>query len=217
MSALTRLWTVIFLVSYIEADWSGRICTAGPTQWRNYGYQLTATETSVPSAPYRFDTPVLCFAALASVHLVREPRPPWSNKRSTDSKRWATGDNYPAHSRPVIGRSRQSRFSEVEKFQEKIETQDSRVSLTSLNITSNWHHVYSNLTDLSEYWFAVMCDHHSLLTVKYNGRVLKWFLAVLQYIVQISYSTLKHASKVAGNQATTNSWKNKYKIKISNI
>ena len=30
MSAVMRLWTVIFLVSYIEADWSGRICTAGP-------------------------------------------------------------------------------------------------------------------------------------------------------------------------------------------
>ena len=42
----------------------GRICTAGPTQWRNYGYQLTAAETSVPSAlyrPLRYAT-VLCFA-----------------------------------------------------------------------------------------------------------------------------------------------------------
>ena len=35
MSALTWLWTVIFLVSYIQADWSHRICTAGPIQWRN--------------------------------------------------------------------------------------------------------------------------------------------------------------------------------------
>jgi len=31
----SRLWTVIFPVSYIEADWSGRICTARPTQWSN--------------------------------------------------------------------------------------------------------------------------------------------------------------------------------------
>ena len=54
MSALTRLWTVIFLV----ADLSGSICTAGPTQWRNYGYQLTAAETSVPFASYRLDTPL---------------------------------------------------------------------------------------------------------------------------------------------------------------
>jgi len=37
---------------------AGRICTAGPTQWRNYRYQLTAAETSVPSAPYRLDTPL---------------------------------------------------------------------------------------------------------------------------------------------------------------
>jgi len=28
------------------------------TQWRNYGYQLTAAETSVPSAPYRLETPL---------------------------------------------------------------------------------------------------------------------------------------------------------------
>ena len=40
------------------------ICTAGPTQWRNYGYQLTAA----------------------------------------DSKRGATGDNYPTHSRPFGNR-----------------------------------------------------------------------------------------------------------------
>ena len=62
MSALTRLWTVIFLVSYIEAGWSGRICTAGPTQWHNYGCQLMAAETSVPSAPYCLDMP-LCFVS----------------------------------------------------------------------------------------------------------------------------------------------------------
>jgi len=49
-SNIRRLWTVIFLVSYIESDWSGRVCTAGLTQWHNYGYQLTAAETSVPSA-----------------------------------------------------------------------------------------------------------------------------------------------------------------------
>jgi len=36
----------------------GRICTAGPTQWHNYGYQLTAAETSVPSASYHVDTPL---------------------------------------------------------------------------------------------------------------------------------------------------------------
>jgi len=112
MSALTQLWTVIFLVSYIEADWSSRLCTAGSTQWNNYGYQLTVC--SLCPLPLRYAT-VLCFAASASVHLVCGPRPLWSNKRLTDSKRWATGDNYPAHSRPVVGR-RQSRFSEVEKF-----------------------------------------------------------------------------------------------------
>ena len=36
----------------------GRICTAGPTQWHNYGYRLTAAETSVPSASYHVDTPL---------------------------------------------------------------------------------------------------------------------------------------------------------------
>ena len=37
---------------------AGHICTAGPTQWRNYRYQLMAAETSVPSAPYRLHTPL---------------------------------------------------------------------------------------------------------------------------------------------------------------
>jgi len=30
-------------------------------QWRNYGYQLMAAETSVPSAPYHLDTPLSLF------------------------------------------------------------------------------------------------------------------------------------------------------------
>ena len=38
------------MLGAVEANWSGRFCTAGPTQWPNYGYQLTAAETSVPSA-----------------------------------------------------------------------------------------------------------------------------------------------------------------------
>jgi len=54
MSALTRL----FPIYTVEADWSGRFCIARPTLWRNYGYQLMAAETSVPSAPYRFDMPL---------------------------------------------------------------------------------------------------------------------------------------------------------------
>jgi len=134
MSALTWPWTVIFLVSYIEADWSGRIWTAGPTQWRNYGYQLTEAETSVPSAPYRLDTP-LSFVSQRR-RLVCGPRPPLSNKRSADSKRWATGDNYLAHSRPIVKWSCQSRFSKSRNsfpgIKKKMETRDSRVSLTSL-------------------------------------------------------------------------------------
>ena len=38
--------------------YSGHICTAGPMQWRNYGYQRPAAETSSPSAPYHLDTPL---------------------------------------------------------------------------------------------------------------------------------------------------------------
>ena len=101
--SLTWLWTVIFLISYIQADWSRRICTAGPIQWRNYNI------CSLCPLLLRYAT-VLCFTALASVRLVcgatgREAR---SNKLSTDSKHSkcrATGDNYPAHNKPVVGQS----------------------------------------------------------------------------------------------------------------
>ena len=58
-----------------------------------------------------------------------------ANKRSTDSRRGATGDDYPAHNRPIVGRSlvlilgsREIPFSGSRK---KIETRDSRVLLTS--------------------------------------------------------------------------------------
>ena len=52
-----------------------------------------------------------------------------ANKRSIDSKRGVTGDNYPAHNRPIVGavaslNSQKSRnsFSGIEK---KIETLES--------------------------------------------------------------------------------------------
>ena len=131
MSALTRLWTVIFLVSYIEADWSGRICTDRPMQWHNYGHQRAAAETSVPFAPYRLDTP-LSFVS-------RRQRPCiWyadhghreANKRLTDSKCGATGDNYPAHNGPIVRRSLVSILASREisfpGSRKKIETLESR-------------------------------------------------------------------------------------------
>jgi len=130
MSALTRVWTVIFLVSYIEADWSGRICTAGPTQWHKWlSAHGSRNICSLCPLPLRYAT-VVCFTASASVRLVCRPRPPSSNKRSSDSKCWATGDNYPAHNRPIVGRSRQSRFSEVKKFLSRDweKNRDSRLS-----------------------------------------------------------------------------------------
>ena len=83
--------------------------------------------------PLRYVT-VLCFAASASMHLVCGPWPPWSNKRLTDSKLGATGDNNPAHSKPIVWRhvtlnSRKSRnsFPGIEK--------KNRVLLTSLQLS----------------------------------------------------------------------------------
>ena len=49
-----------------------------------------------------------------------------------------------------------------------------------------------------------MCHHHRLFAVKHNGRVLKRFLAVLQHVVQIGDTALKHATEVARDQASTN-------------
>ena len=145
MSALTRLWTVIFLVSYIEADWSGRICTAGPTQWRrpNYGYQRPSAETSVP-----YHTSLSFVSRCPSVRLVCGPRPRWSKPRSTDSKRGATGDNYPLTIGLLLGvaslDSRKSRnsFPGIEK-----KDRDSRLS-SLINIPNYyWQHISSTILE----------------------------------------------------------------------
>jgi len=61
-------------------------------------------QTSAAAVPYHLDTP-LCFVSRHPCiwyagHGRRE-----KNKRSTDSKRGATGDNYPTHNRPIVGRS----------------------------------------------------------------------------------------------------------------
>jgi len=61
------------------------------TQRRNYGYQVTAAETSVPSAPYRFDTPLSFVLRHLCIWYAGHGRP----EATTDSKRGATGDNYP--------------------------------------------------------------------------------------------------------------------------
>ena len=88
-----------------------------------------------PLFPYHLDTP-LSFILLRpciwyAVHGRGE-----ANKRSTDSKHGATGDNYPAHNKPIFGRplvsilrSREIPFPGLRK---KMETRDSQVSLTSL-------------------------------------------------------------------------------------
>ena len=143
--SLTRLWTVIFLVSYIEADWSGRICTAGPTQWRrpNYGYQRPSAETSVP-----YHTSLSFVSRCPSVRLVCGPRPRWSKPRSTDSKRGATGDNYPLTIGLLLGvaslDSRKSRnsFPGIEK-----KDRDSRLS-SLINIPNYyWQHISSTILE----------------------------------------------------------------------
>jgi len=131
-AALTRLWTVVVLICYIEADWSGRICTAGPKQWCNKLSAPTA-ETSAPNALYHLDTPPSFVSQRLCVWYAGHGRGE-ANKPSTDNKHGATDDNYPAHNRPIVRwslvsilGSREIPFPESRK---KIESRDSRVSLT---------------------------------------------------------------------------------------
>ena len=193
MSALTRLWTVIFLVSDIETDWSGRICIAGPMQWLNYGYQCPAAETS---APYHLDTPLTIVSRSLCIWYVGHSSGE-ANKRSIDSKHGARGGNYPAHNRPIFGQSLVSilRSREIPFLgsREKIENQDSRVSLTSIETTYT-HTICHYSTQLSKRC-CFYCHHNTLwrnikLTVN-NMIILKSQLLdiIVTYIPRHSFET----------------------------
>ena len=129
ISALTWLWTVIFLVSYIEADWSGRICTAKTIQWHNLGYQCLVAETSAPAAPCHLDTPLSFVSRRPSTHIN------WyvgdgcgeANKRSTDSKHEATLIPFTIG---LFSGGRYSQFSEVEKILSQDLEKRSRLGLS---------------------------------------------------------------------------------------
>ena len=71
-------------------------------QWHNYGYQGLAAETSAPFAPYHLDTPL---SFVWHLYGMRGHDGGEANKQSTDSMHGATGDSYPAHSRPIVRQS----------------------------------------------------------------------------------------------------------------
>jgi len=85
----------------LNSDLSWPHLHCGPMQWRNYGYQHPAPETS---APYHLDTPLTFVSRRPFVWYAGHSHGE-ANKRSTDSKHRATGDKYPAHDRPVVRRS----------------------------------------------------------------------------------------------------------------
>jgi len=114
MSALMRMWTVIFLVSYIDRlKWQHFHC------WANADLSAPSDRNICP-LPLRYAT-VLCFAA---VHEWGNSRGK-ANKQSTDSKHRATGGNYPTHNRPIVSilGSQEIPFPGTRK-----KDQDSRVS-----------------------------------------------------------------------------------------
>ena len=103
--------------------------------WRDYGYQRPAEETS---APYRLDTP-LSFVS-------RHPCVWYAGHGHGDvtqtSKHSAAGGNYPAHNRPVFGRSLvsilRSREIPFPGSRKKINNRDSQVSLIFLFEILKW-------------------------------------------------------------------------------
>ena len=105
-------------------------------------------QTSAAAVPYHLDTPLSFVSRRPCIWYAGHGRRE-ANKRSTDSKRGATGDNYPTHNRPFCRAgdsldSRKSRnsFPGIEK-----KDRDSGVSLTSLvqpklNIIQNFGHSF---------------------------------------------------------------------------
>ena len=76
-------------------------------------------------------------------------------------------------------------------------------TLTLLRL--DFHGKYHGLvTNLGKDRFAMVCNHHSLLTVKHYGCVLKGLLTVLQNIIQIGDAAFKNTPEVARYQAATN-------------
>ena len=115
----------------LNSDLSWPHLHCGPMQWRNYGYQHPAPETS---APYHLDTPLTFVSRRPFIWYAGHSHGE-ANKRSTDSKHRATGDKYPAHDRPVVRRSLVSILRSPEipfPGSRKSETRYSPVLLTSL-------------------------------------------------------------------------------------
>ena len=81
----------------------------------------------------------------------------------------------------------------------------------SLHADDSSSHPVDRNTNLCKDWFAMVCHHHSLLTVEDNRCVLERFLAVLENIVEIRDSSFKHATEIPWDQAATNSYKQRRK------
>jgi len=73
-------------------------------QWHDYGYQHLTAETSAPSAHYHLDTPLPFVLQWPFVWYAGHGHSE-TNKQSIASKCGATGGTYPAHNRPIFGRS----------------------------------------------------------------------------------------------------------------
>ena len=82
--------------------------------------------------------------------LVCGPQPQWT-KQAIDGKHGATGDNSPAHNRPIVRQSLvsilRSREIPFPGSRKKTETWDSRVSLTSLISSENYCVGTGNIKD----------------------------------------------------------------------
>jgi hypothetical protein len=59
---------------------------------------------------------------------------------------------------------------------------------------------------LGKHWFSVVCYHGGLVTIQSDWSVMKWFLGVFQYVIEICYSSLKYTPKVPRHKSTTNGW-----------
>jgi len=74
------------------------------TEWPHLHCRADAVVTPAATVPYHLDTPLSFVSPHPSVWYAGHGHGE-VNKQSTDSKPGATGDNYPAHNRPNVGRS----------------------------------------------------------------------------------------------------------------
>ena len=134
-------------------------------------YQRLVVETS---APYRLDSPLLFVLRHPCIWYAGHGRGE-ANKQSTNNKCGATGDNYPAHIRPIVRRSLVSIHGSGEipflRFRKKIETNCNKIINSKIHFVTSEYYFFAKLTIIHQSIYNT-CKLEDFFKAPYNVKML---------------------------------------------